>query len=49
VPAGAVHGLPIGISFFGKAWSEPKLIQLAYAYEQASQQRKAPEFRNTID
>ena len=44
VPAGAIHGLPIGISFFGKAWSEPKLIQLAYAYEQASQHRKIPEF-----
>lgn len=49
VPAGYVHGLPIGISFFGKAWSEPTLIRLAYAYEQASQHRKAPEFRKGIN
>jgi amidase len=44
VPMGYVHGLPVGISFFGKAWSEPVLIRLAYAYEQASNHRKAPEF-----
>ncbi|MGE5449234.1 MAG: amidase [Bacteroidales bacterium] len=48
VPAGFVHGLPIGISFFGKAWSEPTLIRLAFAYEQASQHRKAPEFMKGI-
>lgn len=44
VPAGNVHGLPIGISFFGRAWSEPTLIRLAYAYEQASKHRKVPGF-----
>jgi amidase len=48
VPAGFVHGLPIGISFFGKAWSESTLIRLAYAYEQASQHRKAPGFMKMI-
>jgi amidase len=42
VPAGFVFGLPVGISFAGQAWSEPRLIQFAYAYEQATQHRKAP-------
>ena len=45
VPAGFVEGLPVGISFIGGAWSEPRLIALAYAYEQATKHRKAPEFR----
>ncbi|MGE5394255.1 MAG: amidase [Candidatus Saccharibacteria bacterium] len=49
VPAGFVHGLPIGISFFGKAWSESTLIRLAYAYEQSSQHRKAPGFMKGIN
>jgi len=44
VPMGMVHGLPVGISFFGKAWSEPTLIKLAYAYEQATKHRTAPGF-----
>ncbi|MBA4410775.1 MAG: amidase [Bacteroidota bacterium] len=48
VPAGYVHGLPIGISFFGRAWSEPTLIKLAYAYEQATKHRKAPGFPEEI-
>jgi amidase len=48
VPAGFVQGLPIGISFFGKAWTESTLIRLAYAFEQATKHRKAPEFKNTI-
>ena len=39
VPAGAVHGLPVGVSFFGRAWSEPTLIRIAYAFEQATQAR----------
>lgn len=42
VPAGYASGLPVGISFFGRAWSEPTLIKLAYAFEQASKVRKAP-------
>src|SRR5262249_34202807 len=44
VPAGFVRGLPIGISFFGRAWSEPTLIKLAYAYEQATRHRRPPTF-----
>ncbi|RUT77673.1 amidase [Ancylomarina longa] len=48
VPAGFVHNLPVGISFFAEAFSEQKLIQFAYAYEQASKHRKAPEFYSTI-
>jgi amidase len=48
VPAGYVFGLPVGISFFGRAWSEPVLIRLAYAYEQASKVRKAPQFIPTL-
>ncbi len=44
VPAGYVFGLPVGISFFGRAWSEPVLIRLAYAFEQATKVRKAPRF-----
>jgi amidase len=48
VPAGEVHGLPIGLSFFGPAWSEPALIALAYAFEQATRFRTKPEFRRTL-
>jgi len=48
VPAGFVHGLPVGISFFGRAWSEPVLLKLAYSFEQATQHRRAPGFRETI-
>jgi amidase len=48
VPAGEVFGLPVGISFFGRAWSEPVLIRIAYAYEQASKLRKAPQFVPTL-
>jgi amidase len=46
VPAGYVHGLPVGISFFGRAYSEPVLIKLAYAFEQATKFRRAPEFKS---
>jgi amidase len=48
VPAGDVRGLPIGISFFGRAWSEPVLLRIAYAFEQASTHRKAPQFLATL-
>ena len=44
VPAGYVFGLPVGISFFGGAFSEPKLISIAYAFEQATKARRAPQF-----
>jgi amidase len=49
VPAGYVQGLPVGISFFGTAYSEPKLISLAYAYEQATKLRRAPKFLPTAE
>ena len=44
VPMGFVEDLPVGISFFGKAWSEPVLLEIAYAYEQGTKHRKAPKF-----
>jgi amidase len=44
VPAGYVSGLPVGLSFFGKAYSEPTLLKLAYAFEQAAPIRRAPAF-----
>ena len=49
VPAGFFRGLPVGISFFGRAWSEPTLIRLAYAYEQATKNRRGPTFAPTAD
>lgn len=49
VPMGMVRGLPVGLSFFGRAWSEPVLIKLAYAYEQATRHRKPPTFPPTVD
>jgi amidase len=47
VPAGFVKELPIGISFFGRAFSEPTLIKIAYAFEQATKARKMPKFLST--
>ena len=49
VPAGFVHGLPVGVSFFGRAWSEPTLIRIAYAFEQATRHRRAPQLLATAD
>jgi len=47
VPAGYVFGLPVGISFFGGAYSEPKLIKIVYAFEQATKVRRPPQFLST--
>ena len=45
LPMGQLDGLPVGVSFFGRAWSEPVLLEIAYAYEQATQHRFVPELR----
>ncbi len=44
VPMGFVNELPVGVSIFGRAWSEPILLEIAYSYEQATKHRKKPEF-----
>ena len=49
VPAGSWFGLPVGISFFGRANSEPVLFRIAYAFEQATKARKKPTFAPTVD
>ena len=49
VPMGFDHGLPVGLSFFGRAWSEATLITLAYAYEQATHHRAPPTLAPAAD
>jgi amidase len=48
VPAGLAYGLPVGVSFIGRAWSEATLIRLAFAYEQGTRLRKPPQFLPTV-
>ena len=49
VPMGFVFELPVSISFFGRAWSEPLLLRIAYAFEERTRHRKKPEFLPTLD
>ncbi|MFZ0687355.1 MAG: amidase [Terriglobales bacterium] len=49
VTAGYLWGLPVGISFFGRAWSEPTLLKIAYSFEQLTKARQKPRFLTTID
>lgn len=44
VPMGFIDDLPVGVTFFGRAWSEPLLLQIAYSYEQGTKHRKAPKY-----
>jgi len=49
VPMGSIRGLPVGLSFLGRAWSEPELFRFAYAFEQATRARSAPAFLPTLE
>jgi len=49
VPMGAFHGLPVNISIWGRAWSEPELLRIAYAYEHLTEHRRAPRFIPSLD
>ena len=48
VPGGDAHGLPIGVSFMGKPWTEGTLIRIAYGFEQATKVRRPPDFRPSV-
>jgi amidase len=49
LPCGHAFGLPVGMSIFGRPWSEPMLLRIAFAYEQATKHRRAPKFLPTAD
>ncbi len=49
VPAGSVYGLPVGLSFFGRAWSEPTLLKIAYGFEQHSGKRMVPKYLPSLE
>ena len=49
VPGGYLFGLPVGISLFSKAWSEPVLLRIAYSLEQVLMARKPPKFLSKVD
>src|ERR1700722_4577853 len=49
VPAGYLWGLPVGFSFFGRAWSEPTLLKIAYSFEQMTKARQKTELRPTVE
>jgi amidase len=42
---GFIDDLPVGVTFYGKAWTEPILLEIAYSFEQGTKQRKAPKYR----
>ena len=46
LPMGFIEGLPVNITFYGKAWSEPTLIEMAFSFEQGTKHRRKPEFRS---
>ena len=48
VPSGEIHGLPIGLTFMGRAYSEADLLAMGYAFEQAARARKPPAFAPTV-
>jgi amidase len=49
VPMGSIHGLPVGLSFVGPAWSDDRMLALGHAFEQATHARKAPEFLPSLE